>query len=150
MRKIFAGILILTIVFGSIGIANAFGGPGGNMGYNQQEVNPLNLTEEQENKFEDIQENFWENREEKVEELLETNDDLRELYFENGEKEEIEKLKEKINIIQTELNQLRFNFWDEVRSILTDEQLEELEDSYSGIGYNKHGFSGHRRRGYCY
>ena len=128
MRKLFVGVLVMTLIFGGIGVVSAFGGPGGNMSYgqqnvqkpyyNQQNVNPLDLSEEQEEKLEDVQENFWEVREDKREELLEANQELRELYFNNGEKSEIEKLQEKINSLRTELNQLRYNYWNEIKDIV--------------------------------
>ncbi|MGM0437678.1 MAG: Spy/CpxP family protein refolding chaperone [Bacillota bacterium] len=146
MRKLFIGVLVMTLIFGGIGIASAFGGPGGNMGYrqqnvqkpyyNQQNANPFDLSEEQEEKIEDVQENFWEIREDKRAELLEANQELRELYFNNGDKSEIEKSQEKVNSLQTELNQSRFNYWNEVKNILTDEQLEELEEGNFGMRLN--------------
>jgi len=163
MKKLFTSVLVLTLIFGSIGVANAFGGPRGNMGYNQQNIQKpyynqqnidLDLNDDQEEKLEDIQENFWEEREEKSEELMESNEELRELYFNNANKEEIEKLKDKIKTLQTELNQIRFNYLNEVKNILTDEQLNELEESTIGFGmqgnYNNQGFRGHRGQGYCY
>ena len=146
MKKLFVGVLVMTLIFGGIGVVSAFGGPGGNMSYgqqnvqkpyyNQQNVNPLNLSEEQEEKLEDVQENFWEVREDKREELLEANQELKELYFNNGEKSEIEKLQEKVSSLQTELNQSRYNYWNEVKDILTDEQIEELEEGNFGVGLN--------------
>ena len=63
------------INFGGIGVVRAFGGSGVNMGYrkenlqkpyyNQQNVNPFDLSEKQEEKMVDAQENFWEVREDK-------------------------------------------------------------------------------------
>ena len=94
MRKLFVGVLVMTLIFGGIGVVSAFGGPGGNMSYgqqnvqkpyyNQQNVNPLNLSEEQEEKLEDVQENYW----------------------------------------------------NEVKDILTDEQIVELEEGNFGMGLN--------------
>ena len=163
MKKLFASVLVLTLIFGSIGVANAFGGPSGNMGYNQQNIQKpyynqqdidLDLSDDQEEKLEEVQENFWEEREEKSEELIESNEELRELYFNNADKEEIEKLQDKIKTLQTELNQIRFNYWNEVKNILTDEQINELEEITIAFGmqnnYNNQEFRGNRGHGYCY
>lgn len=139
MKKLISGLLVLSlIVVGISSVGFAFGGPGGkfNSGgpyYNQQVYNnPLDLTEEQEEKLEDLYEDFFDRREDIIDELRDKNDDLRELVL-NETSNNITGLKDEIEKLQNQLLNLRIEHWNELKNILTSEQLEKLEDNGFGI-----------------
>mgnify|MGYP006279676543 FL=1 len=173
MKKIVSVMLVLGLIFIGLNVTSeAFGGPRmmGGPRYNNQRTNggqrqfyqnnqyannPLNLSEEQYDKLVEIRNNYFDNRIEISEELQQVNIQIREFIFENGNNENISNLRTKMINLQNELNNLKINHWEDLKIILTAEQIEEIKEfenrnnNSEEYGYNYHpgmmGFGGFMR-----
>ena len=153
MKKIISTVLVLGLLVAGFSLSiDAFGGPQGgpgNKGYNQNRSqvtsdynNPLDLSEEQIDQMEGIRDDFYSNREELQEKLQETNYELKEVLRENGSDGEVASLRTKINNLQSDITNLRINYWEKVQNVLTDEQvaeMKELEEEYGKVGFGMYG-----------
>jgi len=140
MKKIITGLMVLSlIVVGGAGVSLAYGGPEGKgmsrmndqrpyYENRQYQNNPFDLSEEELNEFTEIKEEFFEEREELVNNLRENNRQLRELILSGADDEEIANLRNKINVLQNDVMNMRTEQFTGLKEILSDEQIEELID----------------------
>ena len=147
MKKLIAYLLVFGLVLTGFSMTtSAFGGHHHGGGFNQNRRdedynrNPLDLTEEQLDVMDDVRDDFFDEREELGEEMMEANFELRELIINDGSSEKIAELKEEVNRLQTKMNNLRFSFWQEMKEVLSEEQIEEMQDFEEE--YNGHRFMG--------
>jgi Spy/CpxP family protein refolding chaperone len=166
-KKIISVVMVFSLmVVGMSLTSKAFGGHNGMMGgpgYNNQSngyqrpyhngqqyggysSNPLDLSEEQQDKITDIREKFFEKSIELNEQLQEVNWNLREMIYKNGTSEEITNLRNKMNNLQIELDNLRINYWEDLKEKLTKEQLEKLSEFQSEE--NEQGYGPYQNRGF--
>jgi len=145
MKKIISMILVLGLLVTGFSLSiDAFGGPkGGNngvqttKGYNQNDVqrnfynNPLDLDDSQMEKMNEARNDFFEKREDLQSELQGLNSELKELVMENADDEEIATIRTKINNLQSELENSRVNYWNQVKNILTEEQIAEMNNNFN-------------------
>lgn len=146
MKKIIVSILILSLVVLGVGnfVVGAFGGPGGSFRsnndfqrpyYNQTQTDSLlDLTEEQLEQVTELRQEFFDSREELVEQLQEKRFELREEILKNESPEKISVLEEEIAILQEEINQSREDYLVQLRTILTEEQINMVLENESRIG----------------
>jgi Spy/CpxP family protein refolding chaperone len=135
MKKIITGLLALAlIVVIAAGVSMAYGGSGG-IGMkrlyieNRQYINnPLELSEEEIDKFGEFKEEFFEKRNELTNELRDKNRELSNLILANASDEEISNLRNEINVLQNNLMNIRTDQLNGIKGMLSDEQLEELLD----------------------
>ncbi len=145
MKKMITALLVFSlIVVGVSTVSSAYNGYGNTKGrpfadsqreYNYRQNNPLDLTEEQLEKMDTLHNDFFAERDETRENLWEANSQLRELQLNNAGEQEIAELRNKINNLQTELNNLRFNHQENIKNMLTEEQIEELKEFHDDYGY---------------
>ncbi len=165
-KVIFIALVLTVLVFAYSGFGLAFPGNGGGWmmnhfngyGYSdnlQQDYDPLDLEDQQREALGEEREVYMDKRIELQTELREINFELREILLLDGTDEEIANLKNKINILQTDLLNLETNYWQGIGEILTVEQIEELkglfEDRDSNDSYTwgpvMGGFRRHRMDG---
>lgn len=156
MRKAVTVLLVLGLIvlgFSSIGLAyGGFGmrGPGfnnfnyqrpywGNQPYND---NPLGLTEEQQEEFLKIQKDFFAKRNDLIDELRNKQYELRKLTLSDATEVEINKVMDEINSLSEQLNELRLQQWENLKGILTEEQLEKVKSYFDENDAGYYGFRG--------
>ena len=139
MKKILTGVLVMTfLVTAFVGLTYAHGpqGKGGyNSGYN---ANPgdygigyrqIELTESQLDKISEYREEFYNESEELREKLRDLNWELRDLYMTDASNEEIGAVEDRIEAALEELEQMRAANQEKIESILTEEQLQQIEEN---------------------
>ncbi len=144
MKKIITVLMVMTLIFAGVSVVGAarggfYGrggmGPGYSMGYGagySGNQNHLDLSDEQQEKLQEINENFFAKRDELREQLWDTNQKLKELVYSDTSAEEVDNLRNQINSLQTEMNNLRFSHNDEIKAVLTEEQLTKFEEYFNG------------------
>lgn len=158
-------LALLVVAFSSSGFAFAGFGHGRMMynnvhpGFNenQQAANPLNLTEEQRDILREERDIFVDERLEMQTELRNLNLELRELLVSDGTDEDIANIKNKINILQNNLLDLKTDYWLGLGEVLTEEQIEQAKELFvnqedgatypRGPGMGMYGFRGQRMLG---
>lgn len=98
-----------------------------------EEYNPLDLTEEQQEILSEKREGLIDNYIELGKELRELNIELRALIISNSDDEDIATLKDKINSLQNDLVDIKSDYWKRLQEVLSDEQLEKLDDIFKDI-----------------
>lgn len=154
MKKVISYVLVLGLLVAGFSMTtSAFGGSHHERGFNQNRqvsakvgtnynANPLELTEEQLDELGDIRDDFFDKREDKREELQETNFDLRELLLNDGSDEKVASHRTKLNNLQSDINNLRINYWKDVKNVLNEEQIAEmnkLQEESGNVGFGIHG-----------
>jgi Spy/CpxP family protein refolding chaperone len=137
MKKLLTGFLVLTFVLtafvgmtyaqgpqGKYGRVNSDDARSYGIGYRQ-----IELAESQIDKMSEYRAEFYNESEELRDQLRELNWELRDLYMKDASNEEIGKIKDEIEVIAEELSQMRAANQDKIQSILTDEQLEMIEEN---------------------
>lgn len=139
MKKLLTGILVMAfLVTAFVGLTYAHG-PMGKGGYNSEyNANPGNygvgyrqieLTESQLDKISEYRKEFYNESEELRDQLRDLNWELRDLYMTDASNEEIGALEDKIEVVVEELNQKRTANQEKIESILTEEQLQQIEEN---------------------
>jgi Spy/CpxP family protein refolding chaperone len=161
MKKYVSLLLIIVLVSGFSTFALAWGGktgPGNARGLvevkrfeSMEELlkEELDLTEEQVDRLKEYREEYSDKLEELRDELWDRQEELHDLYFDKSkESEEVIKVQSEINLLRIKMtkhtNELRLL----VRNVLTEEQLEELEDLYFGHGRRMIRFNQEGNRGF--
>lgn len=142
---IVSGISAQTMAFGGHGMMG--GGFRGNYynnqaqpGYNYQ---PMDLTEEQEEELAKLRDEYFAKTDELRIELRDINWEMRDLYGEEDSSEEFDLLEEKMNGIYDQLEEIQADHQEKVTAILTEEQLEELEENSYGQNFRGPGMMGY-------
>ena len=148
MKKIIVTTLVLSlVVLGvSVGTVDAHGGFGRGNRFQDNQVRPyyqqnqalIDLEEEQLEELSVIREEFFEKREELVNDLQEKRYELREELFVDESSDRVTELNEEIVELQKMINQNRDQYIINMKSILSDEQIEVLlenEDYRLGVGF---------------
>ncbi len=165
-KFIFVALILTVLVLTVSGFGFAFSGNGGRgmmnhfnaYGYydgTQQNYNPLDLDDQQRETLRVEREEYMDKRIELQVELREINFELRELLILGGTDEEIANLKIEINILQTDLLNVRTDYWQDIQEFLTVDQIEKVKglfeeqesnDSYTREpamgGFRRHGMAG--------
>jgi len=161
MKKYVSLLLIIILVLGFSTFALAWGGKSGPRNVrgivevkrfgSMEELlkEELDLTEEQVDRLKEYREEYSDKLEELRDELRDRQEELHDLYFDKSkESEEVIKVQSEINLLRTKMtkhtNELRLL----VRNVLTEEQLEELEDIYFGYERKLIRFSQEGNRGF--
>jgi Spy/CpxP family protein refolding chaperone len=137
MKKLLTGFLVMTfVVTAFVGMTYAHG-PQGKYGaeYNQDSRNfgsgysQVEMTESQIDKMSEYRAEFYNESEEIRDQLRELNWELRDLYMKNATNEEIGRVKDEIQVLAEEMNEMRIENQEKIQSILTDEQLQMIEEN---------------------
>lgn len=147
--------MVLTLVLGISVYALAHGNnngaaQGAQNGYRNNDYHgQLNLSAEQEEQMEKLQDRYYE----RTDALRDKREELRDLYFDkNASRQEIVKVQRELNKLRAESFELRTKSQLGVRNMMTSEQLATMED-YGMMGFgmmNGYGmrgggrFRGHR------
>ncbi|MBM7624706.1 Spy/CpxP family protein refolding chaperone [Sporohalobacter salinus] len=144
MKKSLSLGLIMILVVGVSVLAFAHGGGYGNNGGEDYYRDELNLSADQLNKMEDIENKYYEKVDNIIDDLREQNYKLRDLYFDkDSTRAKIIKMQNKINQLQDNLFELRTEMYLDLRQILTANQLERMEDNgFMGFGHMMFGGNG--------
>ena len=167
-NKLILAVLIfglMTLTFSSTGFAFPGNGWRGMMNFHmgsgysnnvQEDYNPLDLNEEQQELLKERREEFIDKYMELDKEMHELNLELIDLIMSNSKDEDIDTMKGKITTLQNNLLDIRTEYWKGLQVVLTNEQLEELNNIfknreskstyYEGSGMGIHGFWGGRMK----
>ncbi len=136
MKKIIVTTLVLSlVVLGvSVGTVDAHGGFGQGSRFQDNQTRPyyqqdqalIDLEEEQLEELTVIREEFFEKREELVNDLQEKRYELRKELFIDESSDKVIELNEEIAELQTMINENRDEYLINMRNILNDEQIEVL------------------------
>lgn len=139
MKKLFTILLVMTFAataFAGIGLAQ---GPQGHMGSTgprydgdrnyEDGYNRVELNEEQINEIADLREEFYNETEELRDQLRDLNRKRRDLEFRGADYSEIGKVEDKIENVLSQLEQKRIDHQDKIESVMTEEQLERIEEN---------------------
>jgi len=97
--------------------------------------NDINMTDDQNERLADIQEKYWEKSEAIMDSIDNKQDQLQIIYRDdNPNYTKADTLEDDIYDLNRELIELRRDYRDEARGILTDEQLSEYPEAFYG-GY---------------
>lgn len=145
LKKIAVYFIVASLLI--VGLSSygfAFGGRGGHgfgmaghgymtWGYNQNvyQANPLDLTEEQQEKLAELQEEFITESNELRSDLWDKQTELHEKIYEGASTQVIDALKVQINKFQEQLLDFQIGHLTKTSDILTDEQLEEVKEFYT-------------------
>ncbi|MTI59890.1 MAG: hypothetical protein FH762_07875 [Firmicutes bacterium] len=142
-KKIFIIVLMgLVLALGVSTYSLAYGGPAAwpdhgfmrmHHGPRYQDRNPLDLTEEQQTQWRELQDEYFFQMEDNHQELFDLNNQLREAVL-AGDEGLINGLKDKIDSLENELIDLRVDYWRGLQDILTEEQLLEIEEGFDKKG----------------
>lgn len=137
MKKLATGLLVMTfLVTAFVGMTYAQGPQakhGG--GYSDDAQNygvgsrQIELTESQIDKMSEYRAEFYNESEEIRDQLRELNWELRDLYMKDVSNEEMGRVKDEIEVLAEEMNEMRTANQEKMQSILTDEQLEMIEEN---------------------
>jgi Spy/CpxP family protein refolding chaperone len=137
MKKLLTGFLVMTfVVTAFVGMTYAQG-PQGKYGggYNDDAryygvgIRQIELAESQINKMSEYRAEFYNESEELRDQLRELNWELRDLYMKNAANEEIGRVKDEIQVLSEELYKMRIENQEKIQSILTEEQLQMIEEN---------------------
>lgn len=139
MKKLFSLVLVLSLVLGGSALVFAYSGP--QRGYRGEGRNNqvpqdrmtweerLDLSDEQAEKIEELRDDHFDKQDELRDDLFDKREELRDMYFDSEAKQdELLSLQEEVNQLQAKLADTRMEHRLEMRSILSDEQLEECAD----------------------
>ncbi|MFW6280647.1 MAG: Spy/CpxP family protein refolding chaperone [Halanaerobium sp.] len=137
MKKLLTVFLVLTFVLTAfVGMTYAKGSQGKYGRVNSDEARSygtayrqIELTESQIDKISEYRAEFYDESEELRDQLRELNWELRDLYLKNASNEEMGRIKDEIEVVAEDLSQMRAANQDKIKSILTDEQLEIIEEN---------------------
>jgi Spy/CpxP family protein refolding chaperone len=148
MKKIIVTTLVLSLVVLGIsaGTVDAHGGFGQGSKFQDNQTRPyyqqdqalIDLEEEQLEELTVIREEFFEKREELVNDLQEKRYELRQELFIDESSDRVVELNEEIAELQTMINENRDQYIINMKSVLSDEQIEVLlenEDYRLGVGF---------------
>ncbi len=137
MKKLLTGFLVMTfVVTAFVGMTYAQG-PQAKSGrsYNNEAHNygtdyrQVELAESQIDKMSEYRAEFYNESEELRDQLRELNWELRDLYMKDAANEEIGRVKDEIEVLAEEMNEMRTANQEKIQSILTDEQLQVIEEN---------------------
>lgn len=106
----------------------------------------INFTESQIDRMSELREEFYNDSSQLREDLRALNWEIRDLRLKNASNAEIGAVQDEIEVILSELNEMRFEMQEKMQNLLTDEQLELLEareDAYQGR-FGEKGFRSNR------
>lgn len=129
MKKLLGLGLIVVLVVGVSVFAFAHDGGHENDVDEDYYRDELNLSTTQVDKMERIKNKYYERADNIIDDLKEQNHELRELYFtKDNNRNQIIKVREKINQLGDSLFKLRTEVYLDLREILTANQLERMEE----------------------
>lgn len=135
-----AGVLVALIIFAGMAIADpenpgfGFGPPNGANCFRW--MGTIDLTDEQQEKFFELQKNRIIETESIRTEMRLKNIELMALYMdENPDLKKIDALEDDINALSEKMRDLSGNMRDRARGMLTDEQLEAYPYAFTNLGY---------------
>ena len=114
--------------------------------------NDVTMTDTQNERLADIQEKYWEKSEAVMDSIADKEDQLDKIYRDdNPNYTKADALEDEIYDLNRELIELRRDYRDEARGVLTDEQLNEYPDAFYsgyGMGYGGRGYGMGYGKGY--
>jgi len=142
MKKLFTTLLVIVVV-GTLFTGAVFAqgsqskmGAANNQGsYNMGDrdfgigYNRVELTEEQINEIADLRDDFYNETEELRDQLRELNRELRDLEFRGASNAEIGEIEDRIEEVFIKLDEQRVKNQDRIESVLTEEQLDLIEEN---------------------
>ena len=142
MKKLFTTLLVIVVV-GTLFTGAVFAqgsqskmGAANNQGsYNMGDrdlgigYNRVELTEEQINEIADLRDDFYNETEELRDQLRELNRELRDLEFRGASNAEIGEIEDRIEEVFVQLDEQRVKNQDRIESVLTEEQLDLIEEN---------------------
>ncbi|MGM0602556.1 MAG: Spy/CpxP family protein refolding chaperone [Bacillota bacterium] len=149
MRKILVGILIVSLAlvgvgssvmaYGGYGMKQSTAAPQRGTGYQAVE-----LTESQIDSISELREEFYTETEELRDQLRNLRWDSRDLYVKGASNAEIGALEDEIEVIVEQLAEMREEHQQKIEALLTEEQLEVIENNranfeqrFSGRDYGR-------------
>ena len=103
--------------------------------------NDVNMTDDQDERLADIQEKYWDKSEAIMDSIADKQDQLEKIYRDDSPNyTKADALEDDIYDLNRELIELRRNYRDEARGVLTDEQLSEYPNAFFGgygMGYGR-------------
>ncbi len=139
MKKLLTGVLVMAfLVTAFVGLTYAHG-PMAKGGYNANTgdygvgYRQIELTESQLDKVSEYREEFYNESEELREELRDLNWELRDLHMTDASNEEIGAVEDRIEAALEEIEQMRAANQEKIESILTEEQLQQIEENRTNL-----------------
>jgi len=134
MRKILVGILIVSLALVGVGSSvMAYGGYGMKQGTAVPQTGTgyqtVELTESQIDRISELREDFYTETEELRDQLRNLRWDSRDLYVKGASNEEIGALEDEIEVIVEKLAEMREEHQQDIEALLTEEQLETIENN---------------------
>ncbi|MGM0549384.1 MAG: Spy/CpxP family protein refolding chaperone [Bacillota bacterium] len=144
MKKILAVLLVMGFIAVSFTGISFAQGPGMNSGgrnYNSQSrgtdvgYNLVELTDSQTEKIAEFRDEFYNDTENLRDEMRNLNREIRDLEFRGASNAEIGEVEDKLEEFLTEMDEKRIDHQENLESILTDSQLETIEENrFEGQG----------------
>jgi len=155
MKKLFTALLVMVFIgttfTGAVfsqGSQSMMGGANNQPRYNSGEreyvtgYNILELSEEQVNEIADLREEFYNETEELRDQLRSLNRELRDLEFRGASNAEIGEIEDKIEEVLVQMDEKRIANQEKMESVLTEEQLDLIEENRLNYGERFQGRSG--------
>ncbi|RCW47773.1 MULTISPECIES: Spy/CpxP family protein refolding chaperone [unclassified Halanaerobium] len=139
MRKILVGILIVSLALFGVGSSvMAYGGYGMNRGTAAPQVGTgyqsVELTENQIDRISELREEYYNETDELRDQLRNLRWNLRDLYLKGASNEEIGAIENEIEVIVEKLAKMRGKHQQDIEALLTEEQLQEIENNRNNFG----------------
>jgi len=145
MKKVIVSTLVLSLIvlgFGAFSveaqIGNKAGGVGNRINNDIQrpafQSNVLDLDEEQADQIAEIKESHFDKREQLIEELQTTQKELRTEVLKNESPEKISALEAKVETLRKQIDQARTDYFNEVKTVLTEEQVKMMAENEYRLG----------------
>ena len=142
----------IAVSFAGVGFAQGPGMNSGGRNYTSQAkstgvgYNLVELTDSQTDKIAEFRDEFYNDTEELRDEMRSLNREIRDLEFRGVSNAEIGEVEDKLEEVLTEMDEKRIDHQEKLESILTDSQLETIEENrFEGQGqFNNSGKSNGR------
>lgn len=144
MKKVLTVLLVMGFIAVSFAGVSFAQGPGMNSGgrnYDTQAqgagvgYNLVELNDSQTNEMADLRDEFYNDTEELRDKMRSLNREIRDLEFRGASNAEIGEVEDKLEEVLTEMDEKRIDHQEKLESILTDSQLESIEENrFEGQG----------------
>lgn len=151
MKKVIVSTLVLSLIvlgFGAFTVeaqmGNKAGGAGNRVNNNierpafqqntQSDIDVLDLDEEQAEKVAELKDEQIATRDQLIEELQATQRELREEILKDQSEEKITALETKVKELRTQIDQVRTDYLNEVKTVFTEEQIQNIVENEYRLG----------------
>jgi Spy/CpxP family protein refolding chaperone len=139
--------VIVILILGISTFVEAHGGRPGMMGYGRNgagfrqsgyqryQANPLDLSEDQSQVLNEIREKFFQERNQVESELHDLYTELRETVYSDTTEEQLATIKNEVIVLQERLLNLQIEYWQNVKNLLTPDQLDKIKQLEQNTGF---------------